>query len=279
MKSLYDVLAPAKLNLFLHVIGRRADGMHLLQSAFMLIDWCDTLHFEPCAGNGISRADLSASLPTLDLIIRAAQALQQATGHQEGVHISVDKQVPAQAGMGGGSSDAASTLLALNRLWNLKLPLAVLSRIGLRLGADVPFFLAGQNAWIEGVGEVVTPISLASARFVVIKPPAGLDTARIFSNPALKRDTDAATMSGFAADPFGFGRNDLQAVASAECPGVHAGLQWLAAQGLRGRMTGSGSAVFARLQHDLDVARVDAGFEARLCRNLERHPLWGWAPE
>ena len=146
IKFLYDVPAPAKLNLFLHVTGRRADGYHLLQSAFMLIDWCDTLHFELRAGGAISRQDLATPLPADDLTVRAARALQSATGTTQGVHIQVDKRIPSQAGMGGGSSDAASTLLALHRLWNLELPLAALASIGLQLGADVPFFLSGGNA-------------------------------------------------------------------------------------------------------------------------------------
>ena len=277
MKALYDVPAPAKLNLFLHVVGRRADGMHLLQSVFMLIDWCDTLHFERRDDGTIRRSDLSVQLPDNDLIVRAASALQGATGTRYGVHVSVDKRVPSQAGMGGGSSDAASTLLALNRLWGLNLPLAALTRIGLSLGADVPFFLGGHNAWVEGVGQAITPIQIAPARFVVLKPRMGLETARIFSAPDLRRDTETATIMGFAADPFGFGRNDLEPVARRLCPGVTQALDWLEGRGLHGRMTGSGSAVFARVDDDPELARIDGAFEARLCRNLDHHPLSGWA--
>jgi 4-diphosphocytidyl-2-C-methyl-D-erythritol kinase len=154
MQSLYDVPAPAKLNLFLHITGRREDGYHLLQSVFMLVDWCDTLHFERRAAvSDVTRQDLGPTLPDLDLTVRAARALQAATGCTQGVHITIDKRVPAQAGMGGGSSDAATTLLALNRLWNLHLPRRALEKIGLALGADVPFFLRGRNAWVEGIGE------------------------------------------------------------------------------------------------------------------------------
>jgi hypothetical protein len=149
MKSLHDVPAPAKLNLFLHINGRRPDGYHLLQSVFMLIDWCDTLHFEKRSGGGISREDLTVALPDNDLITRAARLLQTHTGCADGVHIAVEKQIPAQAGMGGGSSDAATCLLALNRLWKLKLKLTELETLGLKLGADVPFFLRGRNAWVE----------------------------------------------------------------------------------------------------------------------------------
>ena len=277
MRALYDVPAPAKLNLFLHVTGRRPDGYHLLQSAFMLIDWCDWLHFELRPGGAISREDLGDPLPEEDLVVRAARALQSAAGASQGAHISVDKRVPAQAGMGGGSSDAASCLLALNRLWNLELPLRELEKIGLALGADVPFFLRGRNAWVEGIGEQITPIELAAARFAVAKPPQGLETARIFGDPALKRNSDAAIISGFAADPYGFGRNDLQAVAEDLCPDVEQALQWLGSQGLRGRMTGSGSAVFALLPPGKSLAQAPAGFRARECGNLAVHPLVGWA--
>ena len=247
MKALHDVPAPAKINLFLHVTGRRADGYHLIQSAFMLLDWCDTLHFETRADGKITREDLGPALPPDDLTTRAAKALQAATGCPLGVHIGVDKQVPAQAGMGGGSSDAASCLLALNRLWKLHLTQRELAAIGLRLGADVPFFIQGHNAWVEGVGEHTTPLTLPPARFVVIKPPAGLETAAIFAAPDLRRNTNTATLAGFAADPYGFGHNDLQDVALRLCPQIGQALEWLNRQGLDGRMTGSGSAVFAKM--------------------------------
>ena len=277
MMSLYDVAAPAKLNLFLHITGRRADGYHLLQSVFMLIDWHDTLSFETRRDGLISREDLGATLPPDDLIVRSARALQAATGTRLGAHIGVDKRLPAQAGMGGGSSDAASTLLALNRLWQLGLPLSALKRIGLTLGADVPFFLAGRNAWVEGIGEVITPIQLPVGRFLVVKPDQGLETRLIFSAPELKRDTDSAIISGFAANAFGFGRNDLQPVAQKLCPGVTQALQWLQSTGLSGRMTGSGSAVFAPVPQDFALGPIPDGFQARLCSSLDAHPLLGWA--
>jgi 4-diphosphocytidyl-2-C-methyl-D-erythritol kinase len=278
MKSLYDVPAPAKLNLFLHVIGRRPDGMHLLQSAFMLIDWCDTLHFELRPGGGLSREDLSAALPADDLVLRAARALQQSSGATHGAHIAIEKRLPSQAGMGGGSSDAASCLLALNRLWGLNYSLARLAQIGLALGADVPFFLAGRNAWVEGVGEHLTPVVLPPARFVVVKPPEGLETAGIFKDPLLKRCSEPAIISGFAANPYAFGVNDLQPVAQRLCPGVTQALQWLGSQGLQGRMTGSGSAVFARITEAKPLEAAPAGWQVRECGNLEAHPLVGWAP-
>ena len=283
MRAIYDVPAPAKLNLFLHITGRRPDGYHLLQSAFVLIDWCDTLHFERRDDGALSREDLGDALPADDLVLRAARALQAASGAQHGAHIAILKRVPAQAGMGGGSSDAASCLLALNRLWGLNLPLARLEQIGLALGADVPFFLRGRNAWVEGIGEKITPIEVPKARFRVVKPAAGLDTASIFRNPALKRDSEPATIAGFAAEPLGFGRNDLQAVAEQICPEVAQALTWLGSQGLQGRMTGSGSAVFAPLvagqwMDNASSASAHADWIVRDCSNMEAHPLAGWAP-
>jgi 4-diphosphocytidyl-2-C-methyl-D-erythritol kinase len=277
MKALYDVPAPAKLNLFLHITGRRADGYHLLQSAFMLIDWCDTLHFQLRADGQLSREDLTTALPPDDLVLRAARALQAASGTTLGAHIGVAKYVPAQAGMGGGSSDAASCLLALNRLWQLNLPLSTLAAIGLQLGADVPFFLYGRNAWVEGVGEKLMPLDLPAAQFRVAKPAAGLDTGAIFSDPHLQRDTGTATILGFVANPYGFGHNDLQPVAQALCPDVSKALQWLTDQGLQGRMTGSGSAVFAHLPQAIAPNAAPAGWQVRDCSNLDVHPLVGWA--
>ena len=282
MRSLHDVPAPAKLNLFLHVTGRRPDGYHLLQSVFVLLDWHDTLHFERRAGAAVSREDLGAALPVDDLTLRAARALQQATGCSEGAHIRIDKRLPAEAGMGGGSSDAASCLLALNRLWGLRLPLAALEKIGLALGADVPFFLGGHAAWVEGVGERITPVDLPPARFAVVKPPRGLATQDIFGHPTLKRDTDGATISGFAADPWGFGRNDLEPVARQLCPEVGEAIEWLGSQALQARMTGSGSAVFALLPPGQSLGQAPAhwassGWVIRECSKMDVHPLVGWA--
>jgi 4-diphosphocytidyl-2-C-methyl-D-erythritol kinase len=277
MKALHDVPAPAKLNLFLHITGRRDDGYHLLQSVFMLTDWCDTLHFERRSDAVIHREDIGTSLPADDLTVRAARALQAHTGTPLGANIVLEKRIPAQAGMGGGSSDAASCLLALNRLWGLGLNLTDLSSIGLKLGADVPFFLGGRNAWIEGVGEQITPVDLPAARFVVVKPTEGLETARIFGHLGLKRDTASAIISGFAANPYGFGHNDLQPVAEQLCPGVRQALDWLGALGLKPRMTGSGSAVFAQVLQEPKLAAAPASWQVRVCNNLGVHPLAGWA--
>ena len=277
MKSLYDIPAPAKLNLFLHITGRRSDGYHLMQSVFMLIDWCDTLHFESRADGQISREDLAVALPPDDLIVRAARALKAASATPLGVHIAIEKRIPAQAGMGGGSSDAASTLLALNRLWKLGLTLDELIKIGMGLGADVPFFLGGHNAWVEGIGEKLTPVTVPTGQFLVLKPEQGLETQLIFSDPSLKRDSETATIRAFVADAFGFGRNDLQSVAQKICPGVGEALHWLETLGLSGRMTGSGSAVFAHLGQALGSFGDLPPCQSRVCKNLPEHPLAGWA--
>src|SRR5450830_1946892 len=277
MKTLYNISAPAKLNLFLHITGRRSDGYHLLQSVFMLIDWCDTLHFDLRTDGRISREDLGAPLPVDDLVVRAARVFKSSSGSPLGVHIGIEKCIPTQAGMVGGSSDAASTLLALNRLWRLNFSLEKLIKIGLQLGADVPFFLGGRNAWVEGIGEKMSPVVLPSGRFLVVKPAEGLETRLIFSDPALKRDSETAIISGFAANAFGFGRNDLQSVAQRLCPGVTQALEWLASRGLSGRMTGSGSAVFAQMLQDVDLRGAPSGFQVRLCNSLDVHPLVGWA--
>ncbi|MDB5938410.1 MAG: 4-diphosphocytidyl-2-C-methyl-D-erythritol kinase [Polaromonas sp.] len=287
LKALYDVPAPAKLNLFLHITGRRTDGYHLLQSVFMLIDWCDTLHFELRTDGQISRADLksaggtaSEALPAEDLAVRAARALQAACGTSLGVHIGLEKNIPSQAGMGGGSSDAATCLLALQRLWGVRLPEKELRALALSLGADVPFFLSGGHAWVEGIGEDITPISLPAARFVVVKTPAGVSTPEIFNAPGLKRDSRTATMLGFAAyadgQVFKFGHNDLQPVAQKLCPEIDQSLEWLESQQLSGRMTGSGSAVFAPVFDNADLADAPGDWLVRNCRNLEMHPLAGW---
>jgi 4-diphosphocytidyl-2-C-methyl-D-erythritol kinase len=287
LKALYDVPAPAKLNLFLHLTGRRPDGYHLLQSVFMLIDWCDTLHFELRTDGQISRTDLnhpaegiSEALPAEDLAVRAARALQVACSTSLGVHISLEKNIPSQAGMGGGSSDAASCLLALQRLWGVRLPPENLRAIALSLGADVPFFLSGGHAWVEGIGEKITPIDLPSAQFLVVKPAAGVSTQDIFTATSLKRDTETARMLDFAAyangPVFGFGHNDLQPVAQKMCPQINQSLDWLESQQLQGRMTGSGSAVFAQIFHDANLLAAPGDWIIRKCRNLKMHPLAGW---
>lgn len=284
MKALYDVPAPAKLNLFLHVLGRRDDGYHLLQSVFALIDWADTLHFERRDDGQLHRRDLSVALPDDDLCLRAARALQHASGTRFGVDIAIDKRVPSGAGLGGGSSDAATTLLALNRLWGLDWPRARLASLALPLGADVPFFVGGHNAWVEGIGEQLTPIELTPGWWAVLKPAIAIPTAAIFSSPALVRDTPPATLRAFFADPCGFGHNDLQAAAQAYSTEVTQALDFLRLRCGASRMSGSGSAVFAPAGADATAAvdpfaqhDLPSDWVARMCRGLSEHPLIGWA--
>ena len=276
MKSLHHVPAPGKLNLFLHITGRRTDGYHLLQSAFMLIDWWDVLHFDLKEDGQLLRQDLGSPLPALDLCLKAAQSLQKASGTSQGALIRVQKNLPSEAGLGGGSSDAATTLLALNRLWGLNWPLSRLLPLGASLGADVPFFLGGRNAWVQGIGEQLQAMDLPPARFVVLKPQQGLSTATIFQDPALVRDSQPATMLDFAAQPYAFGRNDLQAVAQRLCPEVNQALNWLENQSLQPRMTGSGSAVFAKIEPSTVLPHPPDGWTWRICSNLEVHPLHRW---
>jgi 4-diphosphocytidyl-2-C-methyl-D-erythritol kinase len=286
--------APAKLNLFLHVVGRRADGYHLIQSAMVLIDWADVLHFERRDDGRLARRDLGPALPAEDLTLRAARALQTASGTDLGADIEVDKRVPWGAGMGGGSSDAATALLALNRLWELDWPRARLLPIAAKLGADVPFFLGGGNAFAEGIGELLTPIDVPRQSIAVLKPAAGIETQTIFTSPELRRDTAAVILRSFPTVedtglhrfPSGFGRNDLQPVAEDRCPEVAQAAALLAARFGNSRMTGSGSAVFAIAgPAGCADARPEAtwppdlpaGWVGRMCTSLERHPLAGWA--
>ncbi|HVK31878.1 MAG TPA: 4-(cytidine 5'-diphospho)-2-C-methyl-D-erythritol kinase [Burkholderiaceae bacterium] len=289
--GLYDLSAPAKLNLFLHVIGRRSDGLHLLQSVFVLIDWGDRLHVERRSDGRLQRRDLGPALPAEDLSLKAARLLQAESGTSLGADISVDKQVPWAAGLGGGSSDAATTLLALNRLWGLNWPRERLLPLASQLGADVPFFVGGHNAFVEGIGERLTPIEVPRQWFAVVKPAAGLATADVFTHPRLARDTPAVILSGFLADAAkpGFwgtawGRNDLQPPAEDRCPEVAQAAGWLQRHFGNSRMTGSGSAVFARNGMDgqpLATWPVEdplpPGWAGRMCRSLEQHPLADWA--
>ena len=292
--AIYEVAAPAKLNLFLHVVGQRADGYHLLQSLFVLIDWCDTLHFEARTDAKLARHDLGAALPADDLCLRAARALQAASGTSLGADISIDKQVPWGAGLGGGSSDAASTLLALNHLWGLHWPRQRLLSLGLALGADVPFFLGGHNAFVEGIGERLTPVPVPRQWLAVLKPAASIETRAIFASALLARSAEAAileSLSGNAdgsnADGIlapGFGRNDLQPAAQAECVEVAQAAKALFAVFGNSRMTGSGSAVFARAgTAEGPVEALPPGFPSawtgRMCRSLAVHPLVGWAED
>ena len=278
---LHDCAAPAKLNLFLHVVGRRSDGYHMLQSVFQLIDLCDYLHFDLRDDEHIVRTSDVPGVPAeSDLIVRAALLLQSEArlrGHApRGVDLRIDKQIPMGGGLGGGSSDAATTLLALNYLWQLGLSRSELMRLGVKLGADVPFFLLGQNAFVEGIGEQLNPVDTPDGWFVVIHPGVAVPTPAIFGASELTRDTKAVRIADFSASPMGFGKNDLQAVAAHRFPAVADALQWLSHHG-EARMTGSGACVFARFpsepQAKAVLQAVPAGWRGWLSRTLTRHPL------
>jgi 4-diphosphocytidyl-2-C-methyl-D-erythritol kinase len=293
LDALYDVPAPAKVNLFLHVVGRRADGYHLLQSVFVLVDWCDRLHFERRTDGQLHRHDLGSPLPADDLCLRAARTLQQAAGTALGADIHIDKQVPWGAGLGGGSSDAASTLLALNRLWGLAWPRQRLAELALTLGADVPFFIGGRNAFVEGIGERLHPLPpevLPAEWLAVVKPAPAIATAAIFGSTLLVRDTNPVIVLDFLAQAgrrqsidIGFGRNDLQPPAEASCPEVAQVARWLQQRFGNSRMSGSGSAVFARAGTGSQPLATWAADElpptwvGRMCRSLREHPLVHWA--
>lgn len=269
---LYDVPAPAKLNLFLHVTGRRADGYHLLQSAFRLISLADQLDIDLRQDGRIEReTDMPGVAHDDDLVVRAARLLKQHTGTALGAQINVRKHIPAGGGLGGGSSDAATVLIALNKLWNTRLTRAELMQLGLKLGADVPFFIFGENAFAEGVGEDLQAINLESQYFVVVQPAQQVPTQGIFQDPDLTRDTkpvrimDFSRRSGNSSDSGAvssaflgadensglFGQNDLQPVVLKHYPIVRQAFDWCHQSGLNVRMTGSGSCLFAVfLQHD-----------------------------
>ncbi len=281
---LHDCAAPAKLNLFLHVVGRREDGYHLLQSVFQLISLSDTLHFDLRDDERLVRVTEVEGVPQQsDLIIRAAHSLRDLAAARgiavRGVDIRIDKQIPMGGGLGGGSSDAATTLLALNQLWALGLSRDELMAIGVGLGADVPFFLLGQNAFVEGIGEQLTPIDTPDGWFVVIHPGVAVPTPAIFGAAELTRDTKAVRIADFSASLAsipGFGKNDLQAVAARAFPAVSDALRWLSRHG-EARMTGSGACVFCRLDSEPEAKAVlqaiPSGWRGWLARALPRHPL------
>ncbi|HVT34369.1 MAG TPA: 4-(cytidine 5'-diphospho)-2-C-methyl-D-erythritol kinase [Nevskiaceae bacterium] len=234
--------APAKLNLFLHVTGRRADGYHLLQTVFQFIDVCDTLAFRPRSDAAIRCVEGAPGVADDDnLAVRAARALQAASGATHGADIGMVKRIPLGAGLGGGSSDAATTLVALNAIWNLGLSIDRLAQIGLSLGADVPVFVRGHAAWGEGIGEKLQPVELPEPWYLVLVPPVAVPTREVFTAPALKRDSAPIALSDFLA---GAGRNDCEPVTRALYPQVGEALDWLGRRA-PARMSGTGAAVFA----------------------------------
>jgi 4-diphosphocytidyl-2-C-methyl-D-erythritol kinase len=266
--------APAKLNLFLHVVGRRPDGYHLLQTAFRLIELCDWLRFTPRPD---AEVRLARGLPGIaeneELAVRAARLLQSVAGSNRGVDIEIEKNIPIGGGLGGGSSDCATTLAVLNRLWGLDFSKERLAAMALSLGADVPFFLFGSNAFAEGIGERLVPLELPPAWYVVLVPPVSVSTQAIFTAPELTRKSKTIKMSGFSA---GFGRNDLESVVCRRHAEVAAHLEWLREFG-DARMSGSGACVFVEFAAERDarsvLSRMPAEMRGFAVRGLDRHPL------
>jgi 4-diphosphocytidyl-2-C-methyl-D-erythritol kinase len=266
--------APAKLNLFLHVVGRRPDGYHLLQTAFRLIDLCDWLRFTPREDGEVS---LARAIPGTaeggNLVLRAARLLQSEARAKAGVEIDLEKNIPIGGGLGGGSSDCATTLAVLNRLWGLALPKERLAELALALGADVPFFLFGRNAFAEGIGERLSALELPRAWYVVLVPPVAVSTRAIFASPELTQNSKTIKISGFSA---GFGSNDLEPVVCRRHAEVAAHLEWLRQFG-DARMSGSGACVFAEFAAEREArsvhSRMPADMRGFVVRGLDRQPL------
>jgi 4-diphosphocytidyl-2-C-methyl-D-erythritol kinase len=266
--------APAKINLFLHVVGRRADGYHLLQTVFQFIDLCDHIEIGVREDGRIVRTRaIEGVSEEQDLALRAARLLQEATGTKLGADLAVEKHIPLGGGLGGGSSDAATTLLALNRLWGTGLKTADLAALSLKLGADVPVFIHGQNAWAEGIGEDLTPVNLDPAWYVLIHPGVSVPTAAVFGAPELTRNTIPLRIAAFSKD---LGSNDLEPVVRSRFPQVAAALDWLKSFG-DARMSGSGACVFAAFEDEAAARavaqRIPSGWQGFAVRGLDRHPL------
>jgi len=266
--------APAKLNLFLHIVGRRPDGYHDIQTVFQLVDLADRIFITPRRDREIRRLAGPAEIaPEQDLCLRAARRLQEASGFGRGAEIRLEKNIPLQGGLGGGSSDAATTLVALNEIWGLRLPPSVLAELGLGLGADIPFFVLGQTAWGEGIGERLTPLELPSKHYAIVFPGVGIPTAEIFQAPELTRKSAETTIRGFLKAG---GRNDCEPVVAGRSPEVRRALAWLADRG-EARMTGTGSCVFAafddRGSAQAALADLPRGWRGYVARGLDRSPL------
>ena len=268
--------APAKLNLFLHVLGRRPDGYHDLQTAFQYIDLCDEISFEMRDHGRVVRVEGPAEIPEWeDLTVRAAQRLlkEQSTGRPMGVGIHLRKRIPLGSGLGGGSSDAATTLVALNALWGLGMSIDRLAYLGLDLGADVPVFIRGRASWAEGIGEELTPLDLPELTYVVIYPGCAVSTREIFQAPELTRNSAAITIRAFLESD---GRNDCESVVRARYPQVAAALEWLG-QYAPARLTGTGSCVFAAFGNfdraQTLLSEVPSGWQGFLVQGRNRSPL------
>lgn len=266
--------APAKLNLFLHITGRRDDGYHTLQTVFQFLDRADRLYFDITADQAIRRFGGPAGVPAAaDLCVRAAGLLQSVSGTVKGVDIYNDKCLPPGGGLGGGSSDAATTLWALNRLWGIGLEAGELARLGLELGADVPVFIHGEAAWAEGIGEILTSVTLPEPWFLVVLPPVSVSTADIFSAAELTRDTPQMTIRAFLS---GGGQNDCEAVVRRRYPQVADALDWLNTHA-PARMTGTGACIFAAFESEAEARSVERqvprGWTAFVARGMNRSPL------
>ncbi len=272
--------APGKLNLFLHVLGRRADGMHELQTVFRLVERGDRVGIQVRGDGAIRRHDpLPGVAEADDLCVRAARLLQAESGAAQGTDLALDKRLPIGGGMGGGSSDAATTLLVLNRLWGLDWPRERLLGLALRLGADVPFFVFGENALGEGVGERLAALELPAAWYLVLVPPVALSTRQVFSDNALTRNTKRLKIPPFFS---GLGGNDLEPVAVKRSPEIAAHLAWLRARRPQARMTGSGACVFAEFASQAEaqgvLGELPGTMRGFVTRGLERHPLFELEP-
>ncbi len=270
-----DWPAPAKLNLFLHVVGRRSDGYHLLQTVFRFIDRADTLRFAPRDDGQIVLASPLPGVPAeTDLTVRAARLLQEFTGCRQGATIFLEKHLPMGGGLGGGSSDAATVLLALNHLWQTGVARQALEKLSLQLGADVPVFIHGHNTFAEGVGERFSDVELAPASYVVLNPAVNVPTAAIFGAAELCRDTPAITPESWC---HGQGHNDLESVACTRFPSVAEHLAWLRQYAPEAMMTGSGACVFAgfacRANAEAVLAKLPASMNGWLAEGLPEHPL------
>jgi len=276
-----ELPAPGKLNLFLHVTGRRADGYHTLESLFVPIGRADSVTLTPRADRVVSRSRGLASIADdADIAVRAARRLQEVCAVRAGVDIAITKRLPVGAGLGGGSSDAATVLLGLNRMWNLGLTKSELMRVGVQLGADVPFFIFGEPAFAQGIGDILEATSVPPMWFVVVTPAVEVSTALVFSAPELTRNSQSAKMRVF---PEGCGRNDLQSVAAARFPGIAECLAALASEApaSKARMTGSGASVFGVFSSEelayLALSRMPRGTTGFVARALNRHPLVSFA--
>jgi len=278
-----DYPAPAKLNLFLHITGRLPDnGYHLLQSVFTLVDLCDTIRIEATQDGRIERVNEVPGVPAdEDLAVRAARLLQEATGTSQGARIEVEKRIPMGGGLGGGSSDAATVLMVLDRLWKCGFDAESLGEIGLALGADVPFFVQGTSAWVEGIGDILKPFAVPPAWYVIVAPPVSVPTAAIYGAAELTRNAEALKMEDFSAHPQLLSsdrrfRNDMEAVVVARYPEVREALQWLARHG-NARMTGSGGCVFAafasREAAQAALQDLPAAMKGFVAQGLGQHPL------